>query len=109
MRLSVFAACLAASLLAQTTGDLGIFEGQTDVGNPELKGSGTFDPTRTEYRVSGGGTNIWAKSHEFHLLWRRVSGDVALSATLGFAEAGGADVSVEPLPKAAPGKKTTSP
>ena len=32
-------------MLAQTTEDLGIFERQSDVGNPELKGSGTFDST----------------------------------------------------------------
>jgi TolB protein len=90
MRPCLFAACLAASLLAQTTEDLGIFEGQSDVGNPELKGSGTFDSTRREYRVTGGGANIWAKADEFHFVWRRLTGDVALSATPGFAEAGGA-------------------
>jgi TolB protein len=90
MRLSVLVACVAVSLLAQTTSDLGIFEGQSDVGNPELKGSGAFDSPRKEYRVTGSGANIWAKADEFHFVWRRLSGDVSLSATLRFAEAGGA-------------------
>jgi TolB protein len=40
--------------------------------------------------VTGGGANIWARSDEFHLVWRRLSGDVALSATLRFAKADGA-------------------
>jgi len=90
MRSTIFAVCLAAALPAQTTSDLGIFDGQSGVGNPERKGSATFDPARKEYRVNGGGANIWAKADEFHFVWRRVSGDVALSATLRFAEAGGA-------------------
>lgn len=90
MRLSLFAACLTAALLAQTTSGLGAFEGHSDVGNPELKGSAAFDAGRKEYRVTGGGANIWAKDDQFHFVWRRLSGDVALSATLRFAEAGGA-------------------
>jgi hypothetical protein len=49
MRLSIFAACVAASLFAQPTSDLGIFEGQSDVGNPELKGSGRS--TRLERNI----------------------------------------------------------
>src|SRR5579872_3430307 len=90
MRSTIFAMCFAAVCFAQITSDLGAFDGQSDVGNPEKNGSATFDPTRKEYRVTGGGANIWAKSDEFHFVWRRLSGDVALSATLRFAEAGGA-------------------
>src|SRR5260370_33799864 len=90
MRPTIFGACLAAAVFAEITSDLGIFEGQSDVGNSERKGSATFDPARKEYRVTGAGANIWAKTDEFHFVWRRLSGDVALSATLRFAEAGGA-------------------
>ena len=63
---------MAASLCAQPRGDLGIFEGQSDVGNTELEGWGAFDSARKEYRVTGNGANIWS----------------ALSATLRFTEAG---------------------
>ena len=90
MRPTIFAVCFTAALFAQITSDLGIFEGHSDVGNPERTGSAIFDPARKEYRLTGGGANIWAKADEFHFVWRRLSGDVSLSATLRFGEAGGA-------------------
>jgi len=51
MRLCIFAACVAAVLLGQPTSDLGRFEGQSDVGNPELLAyQQTLDRGMTEDR-----------------------------------------------------------
>ena len=77
----------AAWLAAQTAGPLGIFDGESDVGNPGIKGSATFDPVKKEYQVAGAGANIWAKTDEFHLVWKRLSGNISLTATMHFAGA----------------------
>ncbi len=82
--LSVLLTSLALPLLGQTTNNLGIFEDQTDVGNPALAGAASFDPGQKQYTVSGGGANIWGQKDEFHYVWRHVSGDFSLTATVRF-------------------------
>lgn len=69
---------------AQSANALGMFENQSDVGNPALAGSATFDATQKQYTVSGAGANMWADKDEFHFAWRRVSADFSLSATVHF-------------------------
>jgi hypothetical protein len=81
---------LTTATLAQAAGELGTFESATDVGNLALKGSTTFDSGRGEYRLTGGGANIWAKSDEFQFLWRKLSGNVTMTATMQFVGTGGA-------------------
>ena len=68
----------------QSANALGNFEGQADVGNPALAGSASFHAAQKQYRVSGAGANMWAAKDEFHFLWRRVSGDFSLTATVRF-------------------------
>jgi TolB protein len=75
---------IAALLAAQTTGPVGIFESESDVGSPAIKGSAAFDPARKEYQVTGAGLNMWAKTDEFHFVWKRLSGDISLTATMHF-------------------------
>jgi catechol 2,3-dioxygenase-like lactoylglutathione lyase family enzyme/regulation of enolase protein 1 (concanavalin A-like superfamily) len=70
----------------QAANALGIFEGQTDVGNPALAGSASFDSAQKEYTVSGAGANMWAGKDEFHFVWRRISGDFSLTATVHFTK-----------------------
>jgi hypothetical protein len=81
---------LASGALALAPRDLGVFEGATDVGDPALKGAVAFDSARNEYRVTGGGANIWLKHDEFQFVWRKLSGNVALTATLRFEGTGAA-------------------
>jgi hypothetical protein len=90
IRNSAFILTLTTVTLAQATGELGTFESATDVGNPALKGSTTFDSGRGEYRITGGGANIWAESDEFHFLWRKLAGNVTMTATMHFVGTGGA-------------------
>lgn len=70
----------------QADNKLGIFEGQSDVGDPALAGSATFDAAKGEYTLSGAGANIWARKDEFHFVWRRISGDFSLTATVHFSK-----------------------
>ena len=63
---------LAGTAAAQTAGSLGIFEGAADVGAPSHKGSVVFDPVRKEYRITGGGDNMWGGHDDFFFVWRKV-------------------------------------
>jgi hypothetical protein len=80
--------CLAFSLAAQTAPDLGLFEGSQDVGTPAHKGSVAYDAARHEYRITGGGNNMWAKRDDFFFVWKKVEGDVAFTATMKIVTGG---------------------
>jgi hypothetical protein len=80
---------LCAATQVRAADELGTFEGKTDVGNPARKGTTLFDSVEGKYRLTGGGTNIWAKTDEFHFLWRKLSGNVAMTATMQFVGTGG--------------------
>src|SRR5690349_15981682 len=86
MRWLLPAVFIIISACAQSSGDLGIFEGAGDVGNPERKGSASFDAARGEYNVSGSGANMWEKKDQFQFLWKRVSGNVAIAAEIHFPQ-----------------------
>jgi len=88
IRTSVFVLVLAIPALPCAAGEPGVFEGASDVGDPALKGSVTFDSARNEYRVTGGGVNVWAKQDQFQFVWRKLSGNVSMTATMRFEGAG---------------------
>jgi hypothetical protein len=71
---------------ASPAAGIGIFTEGVDVGTPSTlgKGSSSFDAARNVYTVSGGGENMWATADHFHYLWKKVSGDVAIEATVKF-------------------------
>jgi TolB protein len=83
MRELLLACLLSASTLAQS-GTFGAFTNSDDVGAPQLKGSAEFDPSTRQYKVTGTGTDIWAKADQFHYVWREMSGDFAVTATTRF-------------------------
>jgi TolB protein len=72
---------LSASAFAQS-GTLGIFTTSGDVGNPAIKGSTEF--SNGQYRITGSGANIWAKQDQFQYVWREMTGDFTVNATLHF-------------------------
>ncbi|MGH9470076.1 MAG: hypothetical protein ACRD1N_07025 [Terriglobia bacterium] len=67
-------------------GHLGVFDSQGDVGVTPRAGSVQFDPGSGVYRVWGGGANIWTRVDAFHFVWRRMSGDMTLEATVRWAQ-----------------------
>jgi hypothetical protein len=73
---------LAATLGAQTSGSLGTFEGASDVGTPSHKGSVVYDAAKNEYRITGGGNNMWAARDDFYFVWRKITGDVVMTCNL---------------------------
>lgn len=72
----------ASIALAQPASNLGIFEGASDVGTPSHKGKVVYDAAKKQYTVTGGGNNMWAGRDDFFYLWKKVTGDVAITATV---------------------------
>jgi hypothetical protein len=62
--------------------DLGLFSNHADIGNVGKAGLVEFDSAKGVYRVTGGGENMWFTNDAFHFLWKKVSGDVVLSANI---------------------------
>ncbi|HVI80111.1 MAG TPA: hypothetical protein VM715_18505 [Candidatus Acidoferrum sp.] len=76
---------MSASAFAQS-GDLGVFSNSGDVGGPAIKGSVEF--SNGQYRISGSGANIWAKQDQFQYVWREMTGNFTITATMHFVGEG---------------------
>lgn len=80
-----FIATLSVGALAQSS-TLGLFDHQSDVGSVTPAGTGHYDAATHTYTLASAGANLWSTTDAFHLVWKKVSGDVALSADLRFPE-----------------------
>lgn len=63
---------------------IGIFENHTDIGNPNLKGSATYEVETQCYHLKGSGYNIWFERDEFHYAYNKIDGDFILTANFEF-------------------------
>jgi TolB protein len=79
---------LRAQASAQTPGPLGIFEQQSDVGSVTPPGRGSYHAASDTYSISAAGANVWGTTDAFHFMWKKVSGDIALTATVNFPQSG---------------------
>jgi hypothetical protein len=62
------------------TNKLGIFDGEGSVGQTPPGCEARYDPAKSEYRITGGGANMWGAADAFYFVWRRASGDMTLTA-----------------------------
>jgi TolB protein len=62
---------------------IGIFTASADIGTAR-EGSTIYVRSSGEYRVTGGGADIWATADDFHFSWVQLSGDVKLTADVRF-------------------------
>jgi len=89
IRFGVAASCIFALgtplLDAQA---IGIFDAGQDIGETPKKGKVEFDSSSGEYRVTGGGANIWASADAFYFVYKKLSGDVNFTADVKFIGAG---------------------
>ena len=77
--------CLAAfSCVAQNAQPVGMFEGHNDVGTVLHPGAVDFDAAKKTYTISGSGENMWFASDAFQFVWKKMSGDVTLTADISF-------------------------
>ena len=79
----VLVCVLSASASAQS-GNLGVFTNSGDVGGPAIKGTAEFNPSNGQYRITGAGANMWAKQDQFQYVWREMSGNFTVTATMRF-------------------------
>ena len=75
-------------LPAAQTGTLGLFTNSGDLGGPAIKGSTEF--SNGQYRITGSGANIWAKADQFQYVWREMTGNFTVTATMRFLGQGAA-------------------
>jgi len=80
----LLATFLLAGFAFAQTGKFGAFTDSDDIGAPPLKGSAEFDAATGQYKITGTGTDIWAKADQFHYVWREMSGDFTVTATTKF-------------------------
>lgn len=71
------------------SGELGIFEGQSDVGSVTPPGTTQYDAAKQEYTIKAAGANLWSTEDGFHFVWKKVSGDFALTAGMNFPDSAG--------------------
>jgi cytolysin (calcineurin-like family phosphatase) len=63
---------------------IGIFDDHGDIGVALHPGTSGFDRATGAYTVTGSGANMWFGEDDFHFVWKKVSGDVAISANISF-------------------------
>lgn len=82
----VFAICLfpVANVAQPGSTALGVFEAQSDVGSVIPPGTAAYDPASHVYSVTASGANLWSTVDGFHFVWKKVSGDLSLTADIDF-------------------------
>src|SRR5258707_12736032 len=73
-----------AAPVASTSGPVGIFTDQSHMGSVTPPGTGAFDPAGGSYTVTSAGANLWYREDDFHFLWKKVSGDLAIQAEIAW-------------------------
>ena len=69
---------------AQASAPVGIFESYGDVGTVLHPGSVEYDNAKQSYTITGSGENMWSTADAFQFVWKKMSGDVSLTADIGF-------------------------
>jgi TolB protein len=60
------------------------FESHGDIGTVLHGGLVDYDAAKGSYTISGSGENMWFASDAFQFAWKRMSGDIALTADISF-------------------------
>jgi TolB protein len=68
---------------------IGIFDGHQDVGTVLTAGSTDYDSVKQTYTLAASGENMWAAADDFQFAWKKVTGDVRLTADISFVGQGG--------------------
>ena len=63
---------------------IGAFQFNTDIGNPKLAGSATYDAGTQTYTIKGAGYNIWGTRDEHRYLYNTLKGDFVVTANFRF-------------------------
>ena len=80
--------CAPLCVNAAPASSVGEFEGRSDVGSVLHPGVVAYDAAAKSYTITGSGANMWTTEDAFQFVWKKVSGDVALSADIRFPKEG---------------------
>jgi TolB protein len=78
--LSIGVVVIVASGVLAESKELGIFANQGSVGQTPPGCTAHYDSTTGEYRITGGGANVWGTADAFYFVWKKASGDMTLTA-----------------------------
>lgn len=67
---------------------IGIFQHNTDVGNPKKAGTASFNKRNQVYTLEGSGYNVWFERDEFNYVYTMIEGNFILTANFEFIEEG---------------------
>jgi TolB protein len=82
---AICAMLIAVAGVALTQTDkLGIFTNEGSVGQTPAGCEAHYDPAKGEYRITGGGANMWSNIDAFYFVWKQASGDLTLSADVAW-------------------------
>jgi TolB protein len=73
---------LGVAVAVPQANDLGVFTNEGSVGQTPPGCQAQYDAAKGQYRITGGGANMWAATDAFYFVWKKVSGDVTLSADI---------------------------
>jgi TolB protein len=73
---------LGVAVAVPQANDLGVFTNEGSVGQTPPGCQAQYDAAKGQYRITGGGANMWAATDAFYFVWKKVSGDVSLSADI---------------------------
>jgi TolB protein len=73
---------LGVPVAVPQTSSLGIFTNEASVGQTPPGVKAQYDASKGEYRITGGGANMWGATDAFYYVWKKVSGDVTLTADI---------------------------
>jgi TolB protein len=68
---------------------LGSFENHADVGTVLKPGSAVYDAETHAYTLRGSGENMWSTADAFQFAWKKMSGDVEITADVRFLNSSG--------------------
>jgi TolB protein len=81
----ILTCCFSLQLSAQSKAKaLGMFEGQSDIGKVVPAGTLAYSPSASTYTVSAAGWDLWSTNDGFHYVWKKLSGDLSLTADIDF-------------------------
>lgn len=77
--------CIAQS----NAGKLGLFDSESDVGQVSPARQARHSAENGIYTIEAAGANMWSTTDAFHFVWKKMSGDVSLTANIAFPFAKG--------------------
>ncbi len=84
MKLSFLFVCVFFSYFSDAQNKIGVFQGQSDVGNVKTKGLGNYDSLNQKYMIGSTGENMWFGKDDFHFVWKKLKGNFILNARMQF-------------------------